>query len=465
MNTGPTPAHPDPLHGARFRIHTFGCQMNENDSEHLSGLLLAEGAEAAGSDQDCQIYIINTCAVRAKSVDKVYSLLGRIHKLNRGRKVVIAVSGCVAQLYRQEIQRRYPYVNLVIGPDNYAELPQLIRRAFDEPQTATARHSGWRELPTSFRAGSTSGYITVMEGCNNFCTYCIVPYTRGREKFRAASQIIREAEEMSAQGYRELQLLGQNVNVYRDPESGINFPGLLRRVSEIPHIGWIRFLTCHPRDFTPELARTMAEIPQICRQLHLPIQAGADAVLKRMNRGYTQIDYLRKIDLLRQIMPDIALSTDIIVGFPGESDSDFQETLRILREVRYTNIFSFCYSPRPLTKASRCLENPLPSEIKKQRLLQVQELQREIQLQDHGKRVGSLMTVLCLGRNHKTPQLYTGRNQSHQVINFASTPDPRGQFLQVKIRSYGAYSLKGEAASAPSPLPMESRKRFPLIHG
>jgi tRNA-2-methylthio-N6-dimethylallyladenosine synthase len=441
------------LVGRRFSVHTFGCQMNVNDSEHMTGLLLAAGAEPAPRAEESDIFVVNTCAVRAKSVDKVYSLLGRIKKITRDRKVAIAVTGCVAQLYRREILIRYPFVDLVIGPDNYAELPRMLREHESQPRLATAWHTKWQEIPVGFRAKGVSGYITVMEGCNNFCSYCVVPYTRGREKFRPSSNVLREAEQLASQGYREIQLLGQNINVYRDPETGMDFPALLKLVSGVPGVGWIRFITSHPRDLNPDLVGAMRDIPQVCRQLHLPVQAGADAVLERMHRGYSRQEYLERIDLLRSCMPDIALSTDIIVGFPGETDQDFQETLNILEQVRFTNIFSFRYSPRPRTAAARNLSDTLPLQEKKQRLMRVQDLQKKIQLEKHRTLIGTTMTVLCTGVSKKNQGVYAGRNEANQVINFRSPRDPTGWFIQVEITESGPYSLKGKSVSSPSPFP------------
>jgi tRNA-2-methylthio-N6-dimethylallyladenosine synthase len=421
--------------------------MNENDSEHMAGLLLAAGAKIAASAEESDIIIVNTCAVRSKSVDKVYSLLGRLKRIKQARKNLIAVTGCVAQLYRNDILKKYPFVDLVVGPDNYSTLPEMLRKSQTQPQAVTAWHSDWQEIPTGFRAKGASGYITIMEGCNNFCSYCVVPFTRGREKFRPALQILSEAQELAAKGYKEIQLLGQNVNVYQDPDSGINFPVLLKALSRLPEIGWIRFITSHPRDFSHALALAMKENPKVCRQLHLPIQCGSDAILKSMKRGYTQAQYLEKIAMLRSLMPDIALSTDIIVGFPGETHSDFQETLKVLEQVRYTNIFSFRYSPRPKTSADRDLPDSVPLQEKKTRLCLVQDLQKNIQQQGHARTIGQTIPVLCTGRSKKNNQVYTGRNAANQVINFSAPWDPTGTFVRVMITDSGPFSLKGDVLS------------------
>jgi len=444
----PLPASGRGLCGSRFFIHTFGCQMNKNDSEHMAGLLLGAGAEEVPSAEDSDIILINTCAVRSKSVDKVYSLLGRLKRIKQASQgVQIAVTGCVAQLYRNEIQQRYPFVDLIVGPDNYPALPEMLEKRRIRPQTATAWHSGWQEIRTGYRAKGISGFVTIMEGCNNFCSYCVVPFTRGREKFRPASQILEETQELAAKGYREVQLLGQNVNVYRDPDQGSGFPALLRELGRVRGIAWIRFITSHPRDFSHELARAMKEVPQVCHQLHLPIQAGSDDVLRAMNRGYTRSEYLERIDMLRSLMPDIALSTDIIVGFPGESGQYFEDTLRVLAEVRFANIFSFHYSPRPRTASARTLPDSVPREEKKRRLMLVQSLQKQIQLEMHRALKGRSLEVLCMGPSKKDGSVYTGRNAANQVVNFSAPRDPTGTFVRVEITGYGPYSLKGKLDS------------------
>jgi len=285
-----------------------------------------------------------------------------------------------------------------------------------------------------------------MEGCNNFCSYCIVPFTRGREKFRPFPNIIKEVKDLADNGYKEIQLLGQNVNSYRDPSSGKDFSALLREVNSIPGIEWIRFITSHPTKFTLDIALAMKEGEKICPQLHLPLQSGSSSVLRRMNRGYTREEYLEKIKLLRDLMPGISLNTDIIVGFPGETEKEFQETLKILEEVRYTNIFSFRYSPRPLTAASRMTDD-VPFEVKKRRLIEVQELQKNIQLEKNKSMIGRVIKVLCLGKSKKNPQIFSGRNQGFQVVNFKSPKDFTGEFTPVLITSCGPHSLQGETVN------------------
>lgn len=435
------------LKGQKFHIHTFGCQMNENDSEHIAGILCANGAVKTDSPEDSDIIIVNTCAVREKSIDKAYSLLGRLRKLKEEKGVFIGVLGCMAQLYRDEILDKKPFIDLVLGPHNYWKLSDILSSLRGDLFIATAWYRDWHEIPEILRGGTISGYITISEGCNNFCAYCVVPYTRGREKSRPMQNILEEAEGMNREGYREIQLLGQNVNSYLDPDSGSEFPLLLREVSRVHGVEWIRFITSHPKDFTQELAVAMSESQGVCHQLHLPIQAGSNPVLERMNRGYTREKYLDKIRILRELMPDISLSTDIIVGFPEETEEDFEKTLSVLRSVRYTNIFSFRYSPRPQTAASRH-EDDVPSEVKQERLIRVQSLQREIQLSQNRILIGRKQRILCMGKSKKDSSVYAGRNEAYQVVNFRSETDVIGEFVKVEITDCGPYSLRGEIVSS-----------------
>jgi len=434
------------LASMKFYLRTFGCQMNENDSERIAGILTARGAKMSDSPEDSDLIIINTCAVREKSEEKLYSYLGRLAPLKKSKKAVVGVVGCVAQLYRSEIMERTPFVDFIVGPDNYSQLVDIVRSCQKEKIVSTSWSKGFHEYPSEMilRKSAVTAYVTIMEGCNNFCAYCIVPFTRGREKFRAKENILEEILSLADNGYLEVQLLGQNVNSYSDPESGKDFAFLLREVNRVDGIEWIRFITSHPKNFNRDIAEAMKESEKVCRQLHLPIQSGSTSVLKRMNRGYTREEYLEKIVILRQLMPDISLSTDIIVGFPGETEDEFQDTLGVLEKVRFTNIFSFRYSPRPLTAASRGKDS-VPFDEKKRRLIQVQELQKKIQVEFNRSLIGRTMKVLCLGKSKKNPSVYAGRNQGYQVVNFKSQKDVRGEFVDVRITSCGPYSLIGEA--------------------
>jgi tRNA-2-methylthio-N6-dimethylallyladenosine synthase len=429
----------------RFFIRTFGCQMNESDSERISGMLSRTGAVKAERPEEADLIIVNTCAVREKSEEKLFSYLGRLAQIKRNRNVRIAVVGCVAQLRGWELLEKKAAVDFVLGPDNTAELLSLVIEDAAEKHVSTSWSEEWHETTPGFiqRDSPVSAYVTVMEGCDNFCAYCIVPYTRGREKYRPLRSILEEVHDLARKGYLEVQLLGQNVNSYRDPDSGKPFTELLREVAAMKGIEWIRFLSSHPKNFRPEMAEAMAGISKVCRQLHLPLQSGSNAILKRMKRGYTKEEYLDIVFRLRSLMPGISLSTDIIVGFPGETDQDFEETAEVLRQVRFTGLFSFRYSPRPLTAASR-LEDSVPKEVKQRRLAEIQHLQKTIQLEDHSRLVGKTMKVLCLGRGQKTPHLLSGRNEGNEVVNFRSDEDSTGRFVDVLITGFGPFSLLGE---------------------
>jgi tRNA-2-methylthio-N6-dimethylallyladenosine synthase len=421
--------------------------MNENDSEHIAGILKSSGAEPTERPEDSDLIFVNTCAVREKSEKKLFSLLGRLGSLKKRKKdLFIAVVGCVAQLYRSKLLDAVPQIDLIMGPDNYRQIPEILPPHLDEKIISTEWRKTWNEIPTalSLRESRISAYVTIMEGCNNFCAYCVVPFTRGREKYRPLKQILDEIQNLANSGYKEIQLLGQNVNSYRDPATGTGFARLLRKVNTVSGIEWIRFITSHPKNFSKETALAMRESDKVCHQLHLPIQSGSTSVLERMNRGYTRDDYLKTIDTLRSVMPGISLSTDIIVGYPGETEKEFQDTLSVLERVRFANIFSFRYSPRPLTAAEK-LEDDVPFEVKKNRLIKVQNLQKKKQSDRNKSLVGRTMRVLCTGTSKKNPSFYSGRNEGYLVVNFQSDTDVKDQFVSVKITSSGPYSLRGHA--------------------
>jgi tRNA-2-methylthio-N6-dimethylallyladenosine synthase len=429
-----------------YYLRTFGCQMNVNDSEHIASLLLAEGARPASQIEDSDFILVNTCAVREKSVEKFFSYLGRLKESKEKRGSLLVCLGCVAQIYRKELLKKFPYLDLIVGPHQYSAIPFLLRNLLEEKRVQTGRKKGWQELPivTEARENQVSAFVTIMEGCNNFCSFCVVPFARGREKYRPLSSILKEVKELADRGYLEVQLLGQNVNSYYDPESGAGLAELLSEIAEIQGIEWIRFLTSHPKNFKPELCRAMVSSRKICHQLHLPLQSGSNRILEKMNRGYTREDYLKKIDLLRFLMPDISLSTDIIVGFPTETEEDFAMTMELLEKIRFNNVFSFRYSPRPLTAASKTKDD-IPEDTKIDRLIRLQAKQKDIQLELNRKHLGKTMKVLCLGPSKKG-NLLAGRNEGFQVVNFSSANNVSQGMVQVKITGCGPYSLHGELA-------------------
>jgi len=432
------------LKGKKFFIHTFGCQMNVNDSEHIASLMLKEGALPVSSPEESDMIFINTCAVREKSVKKLFSYLGRLKEQKEKRGTIIVCLGCVAQLYREKLFQKFPYLDIVAGPAQYHSLLEALNGLEIEKRLLSGWTKNWVELPieAKMRESQVSAYVTIMEGCNNFCTYCIVPFTRGREKYRPLSAILAEVKKLAATGYLEIHLLGQNVNSYRDPETGARLPEVLKRIVEIEGLEWVRFLTSHPKDFTAELAETMAQNRKICHQLHLPLQSGSNRILEKMKRNYTREDYFQKIDLLKQLMPDISLSTDLIVGFPTETEEDFEQTMEAVERIQFANIFSFRYSPRPLTASSK-MEDDIPEEIKIERLIRLQTRQKEIQLALNRKLIGKTLRVLCLGQSKKG-NLFSGRSEGYQVVNFNSPVDVSNKLVDVRITGCGPYSLQGE---------------------
>lgn len=434
------------LEGKTYYLHTFGCQMNVNDSEHIASLLRAEGARPALRAEDSDFILVNTCAVREKSVEKFFSYLGRLKELKEKRSSILVCLGCVAQIYREELLRKFPHLDLVVGPGQYSAIPFFLKNLVKEKRVLIGRKKDWLELPITgeARESPVSAYVTIMEGCNNFCSFCVVPFARGREKYRPLSSILEEVKKLADHGYLEVQLLGQNVNSYRDPESEAGLAELLARIAEVPGIEWIRFLSSHPKNLVSELGRAMASTKKICHQLHLPLQSGSNRILKAMNRGYTREDYLEKIELLRFLMPDISLSTDIIVGFPNETEEDFLLTMELLEKVRFSNIFSFRYSPRPLAAASK-MEDNVPEETKINRLIQLQTKQKDIQLELNRRFAGQTTKVLCLGPAKKG-NLFAGRNEGFQVVNFSSDLDVSHRMVPVKITGCGPFSLHGELA-------------------
>jgi tRNA-2-methylthio-N6-dimethylallyladenosine synthase len=419
--------------------------MNENDSEKIAGVLAAAGARPAERAEDADIIIVNTCAVREKSEEKLYSYLGRVRPRRGARPLLMGVAGCVAQAESAELLERRPFIDFIVGPDNYLKLPEIIERCGGRTVVVDEWSTDWRETPEFLfrRQSPVTAFVSIMEGCDNFCSYCIVPYTRGREKFRPLRHIRAELAELAARGYKEIQFLGQNVNSYRDPETGTSFAALLVEAGRAPGLKWVRFLTSHPKSFSAEIVAAMSGSPIICRQVHLPLQSGSSSVLARMNRGYSREEYLAKVALLRERIPGISLSTDIIVGYPGETEEEFRDTLSALEAVRFANIFSFRYSPRPRTAAAQGPDD-IPLDTKRRRLIEVQAWQKRIQTSIHEGLIGATMTVLGVGPSRRDPAVFAGRNESHQVVNFRSPSDAAGRFVRVRITGAGPYSLRGD---------------------
>jgi len=414
--------------------------MNVNDSEKIRHILEIRGLVRAERESDADVVVVNTCAVRQKPQEKIYSYIGR---LPPGKKIVIA--GCVAQLEREGIIRRNPRVAFVVGTHQFQHLDRLLAdTAFQPEKRVTAAFSReWHELvpAAACRESPVSAYISIMEGCDNFCSYCIVPHVRGREKHRPFGPILAEAEYLARSGFREISLLGQNVNHWRDDKAGMTFAQLLDRLAERVPVRWIRFVTSYPGYHDNELIAVMARHERLARHVHFPAQTGSTRILKRMARSYSRSDYLAAVAAFRKKIPAMAFSSDFIVGFPGETERDFRLTLTLLEQVEYESIFSFVYSPRPWTKALGFADDT-PAAEKKERLHRLQEVQEKIQLRNNRKRIGRILEVLVSEPHPKKGGEMIGRSETHRVVNFASRT-PVGEFTRVKITAAGPHSLRG----------------------
>ena len=428
-----------------FHIITFGCQMNEHDSERITGILEGQGCISTPDPVNADMIILNTCSIREKAEQKFYSELGRLRKLkdvNPGLK--IAVAGCIAQQEGAGILSRAPYVDIVFGPSDIARLSSTVERKSGSSSfidTAGDPEYHRKRIPTS-RVDKVKAWVSIMYGCDNFCTYCVVPYLRGRERSRPHENILQEIKELAQKGYKEITLLGQNVNSYgKGLGRDVDFPALLRMVNEISGIERVRFVTSHPRDLSDDLIAAMRELPKVCEALHLPIQSGSDRILSSMNRKYSQKDYLEIVKKLRRSVPDISLTTDIIVGFPGENEEDFEITLNLLEEVQFDSIFAFKYSKRPGTSALK-LANHIREQVKEARLTQVLAVQKTITLEKNKTYVGTKQEILIDGFSKRGGKM-SGRTRSNKVVNVEASADLIGSVSDVTIISAGVNSLTG----------------------
>ncbi len=436
-------------------IKTYGCQMNEYDSQRMADLMKqAYGLRLVGTPEEADVILMNTCSVREKAEEKVYSQLGRYRKLKDKRPdMIIGVGGCVGQQEGERIQQRAPYVDMVFGPQTYHKLPEMVKQIRRErvhlSQTEMPEIEKFDHLPKQ-RVEGVSGYVTIMEGCDKFCTFCVVPYTRGPEISRPVEQILEECRNLIEDGAVEISLLGQNVNGYRgagpvDADGNSeewDFTMLLYAVAKLDGLKRLRFITSHPMEMTSELAVAFGEIPQLMPFLHLPVQSGSDAMLKAMHRGHTRADYFAIIDELRSHCPDIALSSDFIVGYPGESDADFEDTLNLVRRVHFDSTFCFKYSPRPGTPAAKSADD-VPEEVKDARLQTLLELVREQARDSLAAKVGKTLDVLVekIGRNEGDME---GHTADFKIVHFKGKVRQIGQVLPVRITEAFGQSLRGE---------------------
>jgi len=437
--------------GKSLFIKTFGCQMNEHDTEKIAGVLANLGYTLTDSPDQADMIILNTCSVREKAEFKCYSDLGRLAELkkkNPGLK--IGVGGCVAQQEGKEIIEKAPFVDIVFGTDNIASIPELLEKNAREGRGVVytgreRKRIKEKDYVPAIRDNPVKAWVNVVDGCDKFCTFCVVPFTRGRERSRPPEDIYREVEDLVRKGYKEVTLLGQNVDSYgKDIGGGIDLAYLLEKIHSIEGLERIRFITSHPADFSDRLINAMATLPKVCEYLHLPLQAGSDRVLERMKRNYTYREYKEKIDKVREAIPNIAITTDIITGFPGETEEDFQKTLEALQEIQFDGAFAFRYSKRPFTPAAK-YEDQIPYEISNERLNRVIELQNSITLSKNMEYVGREVEILIEGVSKKDKNKLTGRTRTNKVVHIPADKDLHpGDIVKVRIKSATIAALSGE---------------------
>ena len=431
-----------------FYIETFGCQMNAHDSEKVIGTLLREGYTQVETPERANYIFYNTCSIRDKAEQKVFNRLQQF-KRDAGKGKVFAVLGCVAQKEGEKIFDRAPHVSLVAGSASYTKLPQMLVQLESGNRRVTGLSLDTEETfdtPYTRRDNPHRAYITIIEGCDKSCAYCVVPFTRGPERSRTSASVMEEATRLADGGYSEIQLLGQNVNSYRDPSpAGWDFATLLDRVGSVVGIRRVRFTTSHPRDFVKSIIDAIDSNPNLCNHVHLPVQSGSSRVLSKMDRLYTRDEYMERIAWMKNARRPIAITTDIIIGFPGETDADFEQTLRLLDEVQYDSLFSFKYSPRPNTAALK-LPDQIAEEEKTRRIMILQERQRAIQIRRNSALIGEVEQVMVEGRHESLGQ-WIGRTSQNRTLNFAGrdAEDLIGNYADVLVTRAGPNSLVGEA--------------------
>jgi tRNA-2-methylthio-N6-dimethylallyladenosine synthase len=458
----------------RYFIHTFGCQMNVNDSLRMSEVLAKLSYTPTPVPDDADLIILNTCSIREKAEDKMLSALGRYRATKVSRGTLLGVGGCVAQQEKDKLLKKVPYLDFVFGPDSIAKLPEIIERVTNErervSETAFVDSEEYvfpRADPETSR-GKVTEFVTVMKGCDNVCSFCIVPHTRGREVSRPFTDVLLEVADLTRVGVREVTLIGQNVNSY---QGGISFAQLLLRTAEVPGIERVRFTTSHPHDLSDELIEAFRVQPKICPHFHLPVQCGSDRVLKMMRRDYTVEQYLERLAKLRAARPGIAVTTDIIVGFPGETEEEFEMTYKLTEQVRYDNQFSFIYSPRPKTGAALREKDwgPIPHEVKVARLERLQKLQRKICGEINAAQVGHEVEVLVEGHSKTDVNKRFGRTPENRTVNFEGDA-PTGALVTVRIEKATSNGFGGKQAKvlslpavAPLPVTPTGPELFPVV--
>ncbi|MDZ4993183.1 tRNA (N6-isopentenyl adenosine(37)-C2)-methylthiotransferase MiaB [Clostridium perfringens] len=433
-----------------FCISTYGCQMNEEDSEKLSGMLKSQGYERTENKEEASIIIFNTCCVRENAENKVFGNLGQLKQLKRKNpNLVIAICGCMMQQVgmADKVLKTFPYVDIIFGTHNAHKFPEYLHRVLQEGvqvKEILNKEEGIVEGLPIDRKSDVKAFVTTMYGCNNFCTYCIVPYVRGRERSRKSEDIIKEIEELVAKGYKEITLLGQNVNSYgKGLEEDIDFAGLLRKVNEVEGLERVRFMTSHPKDLSYDVIKAIKECDKLCEQVHLPVQSGSSRILKEMNRHYDREYYLDLVKKIKAEIPDVTLTTDIIIGFPGETEEDFLETLSLCEEVGYDSAFTFIYSRRNHTPADK-MENQIPEDIKHERFNRLVEAINKKVVLKNKEYEGRVVEVLVEGPSKNDETKMTGRTRNGKLVNFAGDESLVGKLVDVKIVRAQPFSLIGE---------------------
>ncbi|MBN1900432.1 tRNA (N6-isopentenyl adenosine(37)-C2)-methylthiotransferase MiaB [Candidatus Sumerlaeota bacterium] len=430
----------------RFIIHTFGCQMNVCDSERISDILCDSGWEYASFDDDADLVIFNTCCVRESAEERA---LGRLTLMKPWRRAkacrILALCGCIAQKEGDKLLSRFPFLDLVVGTRDFHLFPKLLDDVIAQkrPRSFTNRiEQPLSEIDSPRRSGDLSAFVNIIYGCDNFCSYCIVPFVRGREVSRYSGDIRREVESLIRSGVKEVCLLGQNVNSYKDAATGADFPDLLRIIDSIPGIERIRFTTSHPKDASLKLIHAVRDLPHVCEQFHLPVQSGSDAILKAMNRRYSRGDYLKLVDRIRRNIPDAVITTDLLVGFPGETDQDFQDTVDLCQKARWDAAFMFMYSPRKGTSALS-LGDDVPLDLKKKRLAELIRIQENISREKNRALEGKTVEVLVERRAPRNPDQLSGKDRGGRTVVFPGKDQLRGRIVQVMINKTTAHTLIG----------------------
>ncbi len=432
----------------RYHIVTYGCQMNVHDSERIAGMLSELGYSSCDSMEEADVVVFNTCCIRENAENHAYGNIGMLKKLKSAKRdMIIAVGGCMPQQIGKAdiLHKKFPYVDVIFGTHNLNKLKDYILERQSGKKSVIEIFDSEGEIVEGehpLRTSYPNAWINITYGCNNFCSYCIVPYVRGRERSRRSENVIEEARSLVSDGYKELTLLGQNVNSYANGSDDIRFPALLEKISAIDGKFRLRFMTSHPKDFSEELAKAIASDRKICRCVHLPVQSGSDRILKAMNRKYTSADYLKKIEILKKYVPDCAVTTDLIVGFPGETDEDFKATLNLVKEVGYSSAFTFVYSKREGTVAAK-MPDQVPEEVCKERIMELVALVNSLTREHSAKYVGKTCEILCEGYDDKRG-LFLGRDEYGRMGYFASEKNIIGEFVDMFVEEANGVSLMGK---------------------